>query len=165
MKTKLNTLLLSLCLLLAAGPAAAAQVVTPDPSTMKAEGSVAVDMHIDEHFVVVIPGALTIAPASGGREYAVGDVQLTEVHLLDGHQLALGLPQEMTLASTVRAGSTLRAAPFIGSPGSARQSQTVMALGQPVPVSLGFAPYAFADAVAGQYKGVIQYHVWIENTP
>lgn len=162
MKQKMIALTLALVLLLAATPAlAAGQEIRPDPSTLEAEGQVPIDMTLDEGYVVLIPGDITIAPGVGGRDYAVGDVGLTEAHLLPGRQVRLGLPQRIQLDSAVKAGNTVEAGPFIGAVGGAKQSEAPLSLEKPTPVGVTFAPHAFADAVAGSYRGTMIYKVWI----
>ena len=89
MKKRLTLFLLVLFLLSVQPALAAEQEITPGPGAGGAEGTVEVDMNIDEGFVVVIPGALTITPGVGGREYAVGEVRLTEMPLYGSRSLRL----------------------------------------------------------------------------
>ncbi|WP_133966938.1 hypothetical protein [Eubacterium limosum] len=161
MKKRLTLFLLALCLLSAQPALAADQEITPGPGTYGAEGPVEVDMNIEEGFVVVIPGALTITPGVGGREYAVGEVCLTEVHLYGSRSLRLALPGAIRLDSAVSPGNRVEASPFIGHPGGGKKNETPLCLDTPVPISVSFAQHAFANAVAGSYQGIIRYDVRI----
>jgi len=161
MKKRLTLFLLVLFLLSVQPALAAEQEITPGPGAGGAEGTVEVDMNIDEGFVVVIPGALTITPGVGGREYAVGEVRLTEMHLYGSRSLRLALPGGIRLDSAVSPGNWVEASPFIGQPGGARENETPLYLDTPVPVSVSFARHAFANAVAGSYQGIIRYDVRI----
>ena len=116
MKKRLTLFLLVLFLLSVQPALAAEQEITPGPGAGGAEGTVEVDMNIDEGFVVVIPGALTITPGVGGREYAVGEVRLTEMHLYGSRSLRLALPGGIRLDSAVSPGNWVEASPSIWIP-------------------------------------------------